>query len=383
MDYRHSDAHIKLKEKMGAFCASGIAPGAAFLDACGSEEAALKMQSNFKSLALQGYFDLLLGDDFTGQAVAGEELAKACPSTFFSAMSSACAFGRALQVNGTADQKNLLPALASGDMVGALAMTEEEAGSDMNSMQTTAERRNNRWVLSGSKDLVANALIADKFLVLAWTNLDAGLERGATLFLIDKRAAGLSVGERIETLGLRGALTAGIRLDGCSPGEDAVLGGEAGLGWQQLHRILDEIKIAIAVLSVGIGVAGMEDSTKHARAKKAFGKPIGLFEGVGAKLATMYTLNDIGRMMICRACWAMEKGDPEAPVLASCAKLFASEGVEQIAGMAMQVNGGHGYLKGSLAERLYRDARFAALAYGTSEMQRTFIAKDTLDRFKA
>jgi butyryl-CoA dehydrogenase len=382
MDYRHSDAHRKLKENMAAFCASGIAPGAAFLDACGSEEAALKMKSNFKSLAVQGYFDLLLSDDFTGQAVAGEELAKACPSTFLSAMSSACAFGRALLLSGTDEQKSLLPALASGDMVGALAMTEEDAGSDMNSMQTTAERRNGCWVLNGSKDFVANALIAETFLVLAWTDRDAGLERGTTLFLIDRSAAGLSVGERIEMLGLRGALTAGIRLEGCSLGDDAVLGGEAGLGRQQLRRILDEIKIAIAVLSVGIGVAGMDDSTKHAKAKKAFGKPIGLFEGVGAKLATMYTLNDIGRMMICRACWAMEKGDPEAPVLASCAKLFASEGVEQIAGMAMQVNGGHGYRKGALSERLYRDARFAALAYGTSEMQRSFIAKDTLDKFK-
>lgn len=383
MDYRHSDAHVKLKEKMAAFCKSEIAPGAAFLDACGSEEAALKMKSNFKGLAAQGYFDLLLGDDFTGQAVAGEELAKACPSTFFSAMSSACAFGRALQVSGTADQKSLLPALASGEMVGALAMTEEEAGSDMNSMQTSAERRNNGWVLNGGKDLVANAPIAGTFLVLAWTNRDAGLERGATLFLVDRSAAGLSIGERIETLGLRGAPTSGIRLEECFLEDDAVLGGEAGFGWRQVSRILDEIRIAIAVLSVGIGMAGMEDSTNHARAKKAFGKPIGLFEGVGAKLATMYTLNDIGRMMICRACWAMETGDPEASVLASCAKLFASEGVEQVAGMAMQVSGGHGYIKGALSERLYRDARFAALAYGTSEMQRAFIAKDTLDRFKA
>lgn len=382
MDYRHSDVHTQLKEKMAAFCAAEIAPGAAFLDACESGEAIAKVKSNFKSLAAQGYFELLLGDDFTGQAVAGEELAKACPSTFFSAMSSACAFGRALKLSGTEEQKSLLSALASGDMVGALAMTEEDAGSDMNSMQTAAERRDSRWVLNGSKDLVANALAAEKFLVLAWTDRDAGLERGTTLFLIDRSAAGLSVGERIETLGLRGALTAGIRLEGCSLGDDAVLGGEAGLGWRQLRRILDEITLGIAVLSVGIGVAAMDDSTKHAKTKKAFGKPIGLFEGVGAKLATMYTLNDIGRMMICRACWAMEKGDPEAPVLASCAKLFASEGVEQIAGMAMQVNGGHGYLKGALPERLYRDARFAALAWGASEMQRGFIAKDTLDKFK-
>jgi acyl-CoA dehydrogenase len=130
-------------------------------------------------------------------------------------------------------------------------------------------------------------------------------------------------------------------------------------------------------------MACMEESTRHAKAKKAFGKPIGLFEGVGAKLATMFTFNDIGRMMTCRAAWAMEQGDPEAPVLASCAKLFTSEAAGRIADLAMQVHGGHGYLKGAVVERLYRDARFAAIAWGTSEMQRAFIAKDSLDRFRA
>jgi alkylation response protein AidB-like acyl-CoA dehydrogenase len=383
MDYQHSEAHKQLKEKMGKFFRDEIAPGAAFLDSCGRDEAIEKMKSNLKKLASEGYLELLVSDDFTGQAVAGEELASACPSTFLTAMSSATAFGRLVKLFGDDRQQNLLAPLTAGDSVGALAFTEGDAGSDMNLMQTVAERKDSGWVLNGCKDLVTNAPIADTFLVLAWTDRNAGLEKGATLFLINRNTEGLSIGDHVETMGLRGALTAGVHLKDCTLTDDAVLGGTIGAGWVQLQRILDEIKIAVSVLCVGIGVTCMDDSTKHAKGKKAFGKPIGLFEGVGAKLATMYTLNDIGRMLVYRASWAMEIGDPEKSVLTSCVKLFTSEGVEQISSMAMQVNGGHGYLKGSVAERLYRDARFAALAYGTSEMQRSFIAKDTLDQFRA
>ena len=383
MDYRHSEVHKKLKEKMEKFCREEMAPGAPFLDSCSRDEAVERMKSNVKKLAAEGYLELLAGNDFTGQAVAGEELAKACPATFLTAMSSVTAFGRMVNLSGTeARKENIVSSLTTGQSIGAVAFTEGDAGSDMNSMRTVAERRENGWVLNGTKDLVTNAPIADAFLVLAWTDQNAGLDKGTALFLIGKNTEGLSVGDHVETMGLRGAVTAGITLKDCFLGDDAVLGGTAGLGWVQLQRIMDEIRIAVSVLCVGIGVSCMEDSTKHAKERKAFGKPIGLFEGVGAKLATMYTLNDIGRMLVYRACWAMEIGDPETSVLTSCAKLFTGEGVEQISSMAMQVNGGHGYLRGTVAERLYRDARFAALAYGTSEMQRSFIARDTLDRFR-
>jgi alkylation response protein AidB-like acyl-CoA dehydrogenase len=384
MDYRHSEVHKKLKENMEKFCREEIAPGAPFLDSCSRDEAVEKMKSNVKKLAAEGYLELLAGDDFTGKAVAGEELAKACPATFLAALSSLTAFGRTVKLLGTdGRQQKIVASLTTGESIGAVAFTEGNAGSDMSLMRTVAERRENGWVLNGTKDLVTNAPIADVFLVLAWTDQSASLEKGTTLFLIARNTEGLSVGDHAETMGLRGAVTAGITFRNCFLGDDAVLGGTAGLGWVQLQRIMDEIRIALSVLCVGIGVSCMEDSTKHAKEKKAFGKPIGLFEGVGAKLATMYTLNDIGRMLVYRACWAMETGDPERSVLTSCAKLFTSEGVEQVSSMGMQINGGHGYLKGSVAERLYRDARFAALAYGTSEMQRSFIAKDTLDRFRA
>ena len=384
MNYELSDAHRGLQAEMGKFCREEIAPGAALFDEAPPEEVATRMRTNLKKLAGSGFLNLLLGEDLLGSCVAGEELARVCPSTYLAAISSATAFGRAVKRFGTdTQQERYLPLFAAGERIGAFACTEREAGSDIAGMQTAAESKDGRWILNGEKDLVTNAPLADFFLVLAWTDREAGLERGMTLFLIDREAIGVTIGRPLETMGLRGAPTAGIRLENCSVTDEALLGGTVGAGWGQMQAVSEEIKLALSTMCVGIGMACMEESTRHAKAKKAFGKPIGLFEGVGAKLATMFTFNDIGRMMTCRAAWAMEQKDPEGPVLASCAKLFTSEAAGRIADLAMQIHGGHGYLKGAVVERLYRDARFAELAYGTSEMQRAFIAKESLDRFRA
>jgi alkylation response protein AidB-like acyl-CoA dehydrogenase len=384
MNYELSDAHRGLQAEMARVCREEIAPGAALFDEASPDEAAARMRSNLKKISGAGFLNLLLGGDLLGSCVAGEELARVCPSTYLAAVSSATAFGRAVKRFGTdTQQERYLPLLAVGERIGALACTEREAGSDLAGMLTAAEHRDGRWILNGEKDLVTNAPLADIFLVLAWTDREAGPERGTTLFLIDREVIGATIGRPLETMGLRGAPTAGIRLENCSVTDEALLGGTVGDGWGRIQALLEELKLALSVLCVGVGMACMEESTRHAKAKKAFGKPIGLFEGVGAKLATMFTLNDIGRMMTCRAACALEQKDPEAPVLASCAKLFTSEAAGRIADLAMQVHGGHGYLKGAVVERLYRDARFAALAYGTSEMQRAFIARDSLDRFRA
>ncbi len=384
MNYELADTHKELLAEMGKFCREELLPGAALLDKAAPEEAAAGMRSRMKKLAAAGYLELALGEDRIGQCVAGEELARACPSTFLSAMSSATTFGRALRLFGTEEQRGkLLPLLASGEKIGAFACTEAEAGSDLAGMKTTAEKRSGSWILRGEKDLVTNAPLADAFLVLAWTDPNAGLAGGTTLFLVDRSAEGISIGAPVETMGLRGALTAPIRLENCAVDDRAILGGLSGGGWGQMLRVLEEVKLSLSALCVGIGMACMEESTRHAKARKAFGKPIGLHEGVGAKLAIMFTLNDIGRMMTLRAAWGMEQGDPESSVLASSAKLFTSEAAGRIADLAMQIHGGRGYLKGSAVERLYRDARFAAIAYGTSEMQRAVIAKECLDRFRA
>lgn len=383
MNFELSEGHRQLQAEAGAFCREEIAPGAACLDTASAGEAAARMKANIGKLAGAGCLAWPLGDDLIGRCVAGEELARACPATFLSVLSSATAFGRTVKRFGTgAQRERYLPPLAAGHIVGAFACTEAEAGSDLGGMGATAERRDGRWVLNGEKDLVTNAPIADAFAVLAWTDRGAGLEQGTSLFLIDRSAGGLAIGEPVETMGLRGAPTAAVCLSDCAVGGEALIGGTVGAGYGQITAVHEEIKLAIATLGIGIGVACMEESTRQGKTKKAFGKPIGLFEGVGAKLAIMFTLNDLGRMMTLRAAWAMERQDPESAVLTACAKLFTSEAAGRIADLAMQVHGGHGYLKGAAVERLYRDARFAAVAYGTSEMQRAFIARDSLDRFR-
>jgi alkylation response protein AidB-like acyl-CoA dehydrogenase len=309
-------------------------------------------------------------------------VARACPATFVSAMSTATAFGLPVKRFGVpAQQEKYLPGVVRGDFIGGLACTEADAGSDLAGIRATAGRKGSNWDLNGSKYLVTNAPIADALLVLAWTDHSAGLDKGLTFFIMEKGTKGLAIGPPLETMGLRGALISEITFDGCELGGDAVLGHEVGHGFAQFKQVMEYVKLALSAMSVGLGVACMADSTTYAKSRKAFGKPIGLFEGVGAKLATMFTANDLGRMLAYRAAWAMEQQDPESPVLTACAKLFSSESVNEIADLAMQVYGGHGYLKGSTVERLYRDARYAVIAYGTSEMQRAAIAKDSLDKY--
>jgi isovaleryl-CoA dehydrogenase len=383
MNFELNEFQKNLQKTMAAFCQTEILPGAAELEAMPKEQVAAALKTSLKKLGAAGYLNLLLEDDLISQCVAGEEAARACPATFVCAMSTATAFGLPVKRFGaSAQQKKYLPGVIRGDFIGGLACTEADAGSDLAGIRTTAEQRGSHWILNGSKYLVTNAPIADALLVLAWTDHAAGLDKGLTFFIVEKGAKGMTVSPPLETMGLRGALISEITFENCELSDDAVLGHEIGHGYGQFTQTMEYLKLALSAMSVGLGTACMEDSTKYAKARKAFGKPIGLFEGVGAKLATMFTSNDLGRMLTYRAAWAMEQQDPESPVLTGCAKLFTSEAVNEIADLAMQVCGGHGYVKGSTVERLYRDARYAVIAYGTSEMQRAAIAKESLDKFK-
>jgi alkylation response protein AidB-like acyl-CoA dehydrogenase len=383
MNFELNEMQKNLKKTMAAFFQTEILPGAAILDTCSKEQAAAAVRTNLKKLGAAGYLNLLLEDDLISQCVAGEEAARACPSTFVSALATATAFGLPVKRFGTPSQREkYLPGVHGGDLIGGMACTETDAGSDLGGIRTTAERKGSHWILNGSKYLVTNAPIADALLVLAWTGRAEGLDKGLTFFIVEKDVKGLTIGPPLETMGLHGALISEVTFADCELDDDALLGLEAGRGYAQLIQVTEVIKLALSAMSVGLGVACMEDATTYAKSRKAFGKPIGLFEGVGAKLATMFTANDLGRMLAYRAAWAMEQQDPESPVLTACAKLFSSEAVKEIADLAMQVHGGHGYLKGSTVERLYRDARYAVIAYGTSEMQRAAIAKDSLDKYK-
>jgi butyryl-CoA dehydrogenase len=381
IDYELKEGEALLKLKALDFAGKEIAPNAAKLDAASKAEAADIMKSNLKKLAAA---ELLApgisesGIDLISHFVVGEEIAKACAATWLSARTTGFRCAGAIALFGTAEQKSkYLNALIKGEITGAVAYTEDGAGSDLNSISAAALQDGSVWKINGRKDLVINAPIADLFLVLAWTDKEAGL---ASMFIVEKGAAGLKIGEAVQTLGICGCPVAPVNLENCTAA--GVLGGDAGKGIAQVTKILEMGRVGAVALSVGIGTACMEKSTAQAKSRKAFGKPIGAYQEVGFKLADMFTYNDLGRALGLRAAWAFNNKEKEAEILAACAKVFAGEAVTKIANWATQVFSGHGYVKGSEIERLYRDARFCEFCEGTSEVLRTVIAKNELDKFK-
>ncbi|MDP1990652.1 MAG: acyl-CoA dehydrogenase family protein [Syntrophales bacterium] len=383
MDYQFSPEQVKRQQELAAFCRAEIAPRTQMLDRAPREEVGACMRENLRNLARGGWLAAgQQGDtvDLVEAYQAGEEIAKACPATFVSARASAFLCAGALRLFGTPEQKErYIPPLLQAEMVGALAYSEALAGSDLKAITTSACKDGDGWLLNGAKDIVVNAPIADIILVLACDNKSVSAEQGMSLFVIEKEAAGLDIGLPVETMGLRGVPIAAVSLSNCRP--SGVLGGAAGQGYHQVQRLLTMGAVGIAALCVGIGSACMEIATCHAKTRASFGKPIGLHQDVGFKLADMFTITDLGRLLALRAAWAINTGEHEADILAACAKLFAGEAATKVVDWGMQIFAGHGYLAGTEMERLYRDAKFGEICEGTSEIQRAFIAKNELDRY--
>lgn len=383
MDYELTGEQKKLQQDVALFCAREIAPGAQKMDVSSKKEVEVLIRDNLRKLGEAGFLGAgLRGDslDLVEHYLAGEEIAKACASTFLSARASAFMCGGLIKLFGeTEERETYLPGLIRGELVGAVAYTEAEAGSDIASIATTAKNEGGTWILNGVKDIVGNAPLADLLIILAYTDREAGAEKGMSLFIVERDTKGLSIGPPLETMGLRGLPLSEVKLDNCEA--KGIVGGEPGAGYGQLDRMLKMGTVGIVSLSVGIGTACMEKATQQAKSRKAFGRQIGKYQEVGFKLADMFTGNDLGRMLGLRAAWAMNTGEAEADILGSCAKLFATESTTNIANLAMQIFAGHGYIKGADIERLYRDAKFGEICEGPSEIQRTIIAKNELDKF--
>jgi butyryl-CoA dehydrogenase len=384
MDFQLSPQEMMLQQKIADLCRKKIAPRVKMLERSSPQERSAYMRENLKILAGGGCLEAgHAGDalDLIEIYLASEEIAKVCPATFLCARANTFLCAGALRLFGTPEQKQqYIPALLQAEKVGALAYSEEQAGSDLSGITAVARKNGEAWVVSGIKDIVVNAPIADVMLVLAYHDKEAGPEDGLSIFILEKGAEGLKISDPLETMGLRGAPVAAVSMNhGVTSG---LLGGTPGKGNEQVTRLLTMGTVGIAALCVGIGTACMEISTKQAKERAAFGKPIGMYQDVGFKLADMFTYNDLGRMLALRAAWALNASEQGAEVLAACAKLFASETATKIADWAMQIFAGHGYLAGGDMERLYRDAKFGEICEGTSEMQRALIAKAELDRYQ-
>jgi alkylation response protein AidB-like acyl-CoA dehydrogenase len=389
MNYSLNDVQKSIKDNFATFCSKELAPRAPLLDKASDDEVKVLIKENIKKLAEIGFLGIGHEEKYGGtnldlitQSIAGEEVAKACASSFLSGGASCGLFGTPLRLFGTEEQKQkYLPGIIKGDIIGSFGLTEPEAGTDAAAIKTTAVKKGNEWLLNGSKTFITNAPIADVCLVMAYNDKAAGPGSGVTAFIVDSNAPGYAVGKPFDKLGFRGSPTAEIFFDDCRVRDSAVLG-EVGKGFIQAMQTLEFGRLGMATVSLGIAVACMEAANAYSKERKAFGRPINRFQEIYFKLADMMIMTDISRMLIFKAAWAKEIKDPESAVLASCAKLFASESATQIASMAVQVFGGYGYIKEFPVERLYRDAKLGEIGEGTSEIQRVLIARSILDRFK-
>jgi butyryl-CoA dehydrogenase len=316
------------------------------------------------------------GMDAVSYALALEEISRACASTgvIMSVQNSlVCA---PFVTSGTdAQRAKWLPDLATGKKIGCFALSEPEAGSDAAAQRTTAVRKDAGWVLSGTKNFITNAPAASVMLVAANTDPGKG-SRGISVFIVPTDAPGVKIGKNDEKMGIRGAVSAQVFLDGVTLGEDALLGAE-NEGFKIAMKALDGGRIGIAAQAVGIARAAFEDAVRYARERKTFGQPIADHQAIQFKLADMATEIDGARLLLWRAAVKKDAGQRYSRE-AAMAKLFASEVANRVAKEALQVFGGYGYLADFPAERHYRDAKITEIYEGTSEIQRLVIASSLL-----
>lgn len=283
-----------------------------------------------------------------------------------------------LASHGTAAQwAQFLDPLLAAERFCAYALTEPGAGSDLNGIATTARRAGAGWVLTGEKVFIHNAPIADFAAVLARTDPDAGRD-GLSVLLVDLTATRVERVYQEHKLGQRASQVGGLRFDDVALPADALLG-EAGAGFRYMTGVLAKGRLGIAGLSLGLSRAALTTAVEHAENRVAFGRKIGANQAVAFPLADGMTEYRAGLLLAEDAARLIDKADASAATACSMAKLFASEACLRHASAAVQVLGGAGYIQGSVAERLYRDARITTIYEGTSEIQRLIISRSIVD----
>lgn len=283
--------------------------------------------------------------------------------------------GQVLVNSGTDAQKDAwLPKLASGEVVGAFALTEAEAGSDPSTLTTSAARDGGDYVINGAKRFITNAPEADVFMVFARTGGTGS--RGISTFLVEKGTDGLSVGPSDQKMGQRGAHTAEVFFDNVRVPADAMVGTE-GTGFRTAMASLAHGRVSIAAVCVGLAQRILDETVAYAKERSQGGKNIGEYQLVQGLIADSQTELYAGRSMVLEAARAYDAGE-DTKRGPSCAKYFCSEMVGRVADRAVQVYGGMGYMRGVAVERFYRDVRLFRIYEGTSQIQQLVIARDLL-----
>ncbi|MDT8328984.1 MAG: isovaleryl-CoA dehydrogenase [Roseovarius sp.] len=317
-----------------------------------------------------------VGMSYLAHVIAVEEIARASASVSLSygAHSNLCV--NQIKLNGTPEQKaKYLPGLVSGDHVGALAMSEAGAGSDVVSMKLRAEKRNDHFKLNGSKYWITNGPDADTLVVYAKTDPEAG-SKGITAFLIEKTMKGFSTSPHFDKLGMRGSNTAELIFEDVEVPFENILGQE-GKGVRVLMSGLDYERVVLAGIGTGIMAACLDEIMPYLAERKQFGQPIGSFQLMQGKIADMYTAMNSARAYVYEVAKACDRGDVTRQDAAACC-LYASEEAMKQAHQAVQAMGGAGFLNDAAVGRLFRDAKLMEIGAGTSEIRRMLIGRELM-----
>ena len=317
------------------------------------------------------------GTDTVSYAVMLEEVARVCASTAVVISVTSSVGGLPLWKHGTeAQKKKYLPALSRGEILGAFCLTEPGAGSDAVAIQARAVRSGNEYVLNGTKSWVTNGGVSGVYTVFAKTDPAAGA-RGVTAFLVEPGYPGFRISRYEDKMGIRLSRSAEIVFEDCRvPVENRL--GEEGQGLKIALEGLDGGRVGIAAQAVGLAQGAFEAAVKYAKQRAAFGKKIGEFQGIQWMLADMQMEIEAGRALMMNAAWMRDRGTGRRGAAAAKAKLYASEMANRVCYKAVQVHGSVGYSRETDVERFYRDARVLTIYEGTSEIQRTVIARDLL-----
>ncbi len=378
MDFELTQDQLAIRDMVRDFARTEIAPHSAEWD-----ENEIFPRELFSQLGELGLLGVLIPEEYGGAGLGYVEYATILEE--IGAVDGGVVLGVAahnslctnhIYLFGSEEQRReFLPKLASGEWIGAWALTEPQAGSDAAGTRTVARRDGDEWVLNGSKNFITHATVGNVGVVMA-RSTDAPGHHGVSAFIVPFDRPGVGPGKRENKLGTRASDTSSLVLEDCRIPVGNLLGQE-GEGFVQAMTVLDGGRISIAAMAVGIARGALEAAAAYSQVREQFGRPLSSFQLTQQKLADMATAVDAARLLTLRAA-ARKAAGHNTTKESSMAKLYASETAVRVAEEAIQIHGGYGYVKEYPVERAWRDAKLCTIGEGTSEIQRLVIARELL-----